>query len=132
MPYRVLADIILIVHLLYVIFAVGGEIAVLLGGFFKWKFIRKLSFRVIHLVSVIIVAIEASIGVICPLTEWEYQLRVLAGQYIEADMTFIGRIIRKVMFYNFPAWVFTLSYILFAILVVITLITLPPEKKNRR
>lgn len=128
MDYAIAADIILVVHFIYVLFAVGGEIFIVIGGILHLDAIRKFSFRIVHLISVVVVAIEASIGVVCPLTVWEHKLRTLAGQYINEDLTFIGRIVTKVMFYDFPLWVFTIAYISFALLVILTLIILPPKK----
>lgn len=122
-----LADFILVIHFLYVLFAVLGTLLIIIGGFLKWVWIRNLKLRVVHLISVIIVAIEAIIGVTCPLTEWEYKLRISADQLIEDDITFIGRILRKLIFYNFPAHFFTILYIVFALLVVFIFIKFPPK-----
>lgn len=127
MVYKIIADVILIIHFLYVIFAVGGEIFIIFGSFKKWNIVRKLSFRITHLISVVIVAIEASLGILCPLTLWENQFRILSGQKIEEDITFIGRIFRKIMFYDLPLWIFTFVYILFSLAVVITFIKIPPK-----
>lgn len=128
MLYKIIADTILILHFLYVIFAVGGEIFLIVGGFLKWDIIRKFSFRVTHLISVVIVAIEASLGILCPLTVWENQFRLLSGQRVDSDITFIGRLFRKILFYDFPLWIFTLTYILFALAVVITFVKIPPRR----
>lgn len=128
MLYKIIADTILILHFLYVIFAVGGEIFIIVGGFLKWDIIRKFSFRVTHLISVVIVAIEASLGILCPLTVWENQFRLLSGQRVDSDITFIGRLFRKILFYDFPLWIFTLTYILFALAVVITFVKIPPRR----
>lgn len=130
MLYKIIADVILIVHFLYVIFAVGGEIFIIIGGMTKLRIVRKFSFRITHLISVVIVAVEASLGILCPLTVWENQFRILSGQIVEEDITFIGRLFRKVMFYDFPIWIFTLVYILFALTVIITFIKIPPEKRK--
>ena len=71
----------------YVIFAVGGEAVILLGALLRWRWIRNMVFRIIHIVSVVIVSIESMADFLCPITEWEYQLRRLAGQTVEKDMT---------------------------------------------
>ena len=130
-PYAFLADLIAVLHLLYVIFAVGGEIAVVAGAIFRWDWIRNKVFRLIHLVAVVVVAIEALIGVLCPLTKWEYTLRSMAGQTATNNMTFVARLVHKLIFYDFPAWVFTALYISFGGLVILTLVLVPPRKKNR-
>lgn len=130
--YSVLADVIVAFHFLYVSFAAGGEVLVLLGAAFKWKWIRSKTFRIIHLIAVLFVAIESVIGVLCPLTDWEYDLRQLAGQRVERDISFIGRLIRMIIFYDFPQWVFTTMYVGFGIMVLLTFILVPPHKLNRK
>ena len=128
--YSFLADLIVLVHFLYVGFAVGGEIIIILGGILKWRWIRNLPFRITHLTAVVIVAIEALIGVFCPLTVWEYSLRRLAGQTVEREISFIGRLVRSIIFYDFPAWVFTVTYVLFAGLILLTLFLVPPKRRR--
>jgi len=129
--YGFAADAIVVFHFGYVLFAVGGELVVLLGWLLRWRWIRNLAFRIVHLASVVVVAVEALIKVLCPLTDWEYRLRLLAGQTVEEEISFMARLVRRIIFYDFPAWVFTLTYILFALLVAATFLLVPPRKKPR-
>ena len=89
--FALLADLIVTFHFLYVIFAVGGQLGITIGWFFKWQFIRQSTFRVTHLIAVAFVALEAVIGMVCPLTEWEYSLRQLDGQSVDRDLSFVAR-----------------------------------------
>jgi hypothetical protein len=130
--YGLAADAIVVFHFCYVLFAVGGELLILLGWLLRWRWIRNLTFRIVHLASVVVVAVEALIGVLCPLTEWEYRLRFLAGQTFEEEIPFMARLVRRIIFYDFPTWVFTLTYILFALLVAATLLLAPPRRKAPR
>ena len=130
--YALLADAVAVVHLLYVLFAVGGELAIVMGAFLRWRWVRRMAFRLTHLASILIVAVEAIVGVFCPLTEWEYTLRKKAGQAIDAEMTFVARIVHRIIFYNFPLWVFTALYISFGALVVLTMILVPPRRRNQQ
>jgi len=91
--YSYAADFIVLFHLCYVLFAVGGELLILLGGLFRWVWIRNLTFRIVHLLAVVVVAVEALIGVLCPLTDWEYRLRLRAGQGIEEEIPFMARLV---------------------------------------
>lgn len=70
MIYSILADIVVFVHFLFVVFAVIGGIFV-----FKWR-------RVIypHLISAFWAAMVISMGWICPLTPIENRLRRTAGE----------------------------------------------------
>lgn len=129
--YALLADLIVIFHFLYVIFAVGGQIIIMVGWAFRQQFIRQPCFRIIHLVAVGFVAVEAVLGMTCPLTEWEYSLRQMAGQSIDRDLSFIARLVRMIIFYDFPSWVFTFIHISFGILVILTYIFIPPEFQRK-
>ncbi len=129
--YALLADLIVAFHLAYVAFAVGGELLILIGGIAKWEWVKNLPFRIVHLIAVVFVALEALIGMICPLTKWEYNLRRMAGQSAEEEITFVGRLIRMIIFYDFPNWFFTLLYVGFGGLVVLTLLLVPPKRKKQ-
>jgi hypothetical protein len=125
--YALGADFIAVVHFFYVIFAVGGQAFILLGALLGWQWVRDPLFRVLHLVAVSLVALEAAVGMFCPLTVWEYDLRHLAGQATERSFSFIARLLRLVIYYDFPAWVFTVLHISFGLLVIATFIFVPPR-----
>jgi len=129
--YALLADMVVVFHFLYVLFAVGGEAIILVGALSRRTFVRNVPFRVSHLVSVVIVMFEAVIGMICPITELEYSLRRLAGQRVEEDITFVGRLIRLLVYYDFPHWVFMVLYAGFGIVVTLTYILLPPQRGKK-
>jgi hypothetical protein len=129
--FALLADLIVVVHLCYVGFTLGGEIVILLGGPLRWRWVRNLSFRIVHLASVALVAVEALAGAQCPLTTWEYQLRVMAGQRVEGQISFIARLVRSLIFYDFPAWVFLAAYVGFAILVGLSFVLVAPKRSSR-
>jgi hypothetical protein len=126
----ILADIIAIIHLGYVIFVILGFILILVGIFLKWKWIRNLWFRMIHLVAIVGVALEAVLGINCPLTVLEFELRYGAPPS-DRRLFFVGNIIDSILYYDAPAWLFTLIYSAFAILVAITFILAPPSRKSR-
>ena len=110
---------------------VRSTLMVVLGWLLQWSWVRSRAFRIAHLASVVLVAGEALIGMLCPLTEWEYRLRLLAGQTVEEQIPFMARLVRRIIFYDFPTWVFTLTYILFAALVAATFILVPPNARKR-
>src|SRR5579871_4829817 len=111
-----IADAILVVHFLIVLFIVGGLIAVWLGAALAWQWIRNRWFRYAHLAAIIFVAGEALIGMACPLTVWEDMLRGGAR-----PDSFIGRWVRAVLFYQAPEWVFTVAYVAWAGATLLTL-----------
>ena len=105
-----LADVILIVHFLFVAFVVGGLALVWIGAALGWTWVRNFWFRVAHLAAIVFVAGEALVGVWCPLTVWEDALRG-----VHSEKSFVARWIHRVLFYDFPGWMFTVAYVLFAL-----------------
>ena len=103
-----------------------------MGAIFRWKGIRNPLFRISHLVAVGLVAVEAATGINCPLTVWEYDLRQLTGQVVEKNLSFIARLVRLIIFYDFPPWVFTAMHIAFGLLVVFTYILIPPWFQRKK
>lgn len=120
-----LADIILIVHVAFVAFVVGGFAFVLVGASRRWKAARNLRFRVLHLAAIGVVTVETLIGVACPLTILEDSLR---GQAY--DSGFVARSLHHILFYDLPGWIFALVYTLFALAVALAFILIPPHRKR--
>ena len=120
-----LADIILIIHLLFVLFVVGGLPAVWIGAWMKADFARNHGFRLAHLAAILFVAGESLLGMVCPLTWMEDALR---GTSTEGG--FIQRWLHRILFYDFPEDVFTAIYVLFALLVVGTYALVPPRPRS--
>lgn len=131
MGYALLADILVVFHFGYVFFCVGGELIILIGAAARWPWVRNRVFRIVHLCSVLFVALETLAGVLCPLTEWEYQLRERAGQLVERDMSFIARIVRSIIFYDLPWGFFLALYLGFGALVLGTFFFIPPAKRKK-
>lgn len=125
--YAAVADILVTAHFCYVAFTICGELLIIVGALLRWNWVRNLAFRIVHFCSVVLVAVEASTGIPCPLTEWEYRLRELAGQRVEAHISFIARIVRRIIFYDLPPWVFLAAYIGFALLVGLTFVLVRPR-----
>lgn len=131
MSYGFLADAIVAIHVVYMAFVVFGQLAIMAGAVLKWEWIRNPWFRITHLVAIVIVALEALLGIACPLTTWEYDLRMAAGQPVSGE-SFVGRLLHNVLFYHLPPWIFTTCYVSFALLVLVTLWWAPPRPRRLR
>lgn len=131
MPYALLADALVVVHFAYMAFVVAGQALILAGIVRRWDWIRNVWFRAAHLAAIGFVALEAVFGVLCPLTRWEYELRLKAGRGAE-EGTFVGRLVHNLLFYDLPPWVFTAAYVGFALLVLTTFLIAPPRRSARR
>jgi hypothetical protein len=128
--YTLVADLIVGIHFMYVMFVLLGQIVIFAGWIFKWQFIRNQYFRILHFIAILVVAILAITSLPCPLTIWEYQLREMAGQVAEWDISFVGRLLRLFVFYDFPRWFFTVLHVGFASIVLLTLVFVPPQFKK--
>ena len=60
--YLFAADALLILHFSFVCFVVGGLALIWIGYLFKWRFIYNRIFRVIHLLAIGIVILQAFLG----------------------------------------------------------------------
>lgn len=118
-----IADLILVLHFSFVLFIVGGLALIWTRAGLGWRWVRNLWFRVAHLAAILFVAGEALAGVRCPLTVWEDALRG-----IRPETSFIARWIHRILFYSFPEWVFTISYLAFALIVTTTWWLVRPER----
>jgi len=127
--YALLADLVVFIHALFVLFVVVGQALILTGWLLHCHWTRGLVFRVSHLVAIAVVVVEAWLGMLCPLTTLEYELRIRAGQEGH-DISFIGYWLNRLLFYSAPEWVFTLVYTLFAVLVITTFVFYPPNRKR--
>jgi hypothetical protein len=122
-----LADVVLVVHALFVLFVVGGLAAIWIGIALDARFAYNVWFRSAHLGAIAFVVVESLAGFLCPLTLWEDALRGTAG-----DAGFIQRWIHAWLFWNLPAWVFNAAYVAFGALVAWTWVRHPPRERARR
>jgi Protein of Unknown function (DUF2784) len=126
MSMTALADVVLILHALVVLFIVGGFVAIWTGAALGWQWVREPRLRLAHLCAIGIVALLAILDLPCPLTSLESRLRYGAASHQGFIEYWLGRLI----YYDFPPWVFTLAYALFALLVLCTWRFVPPRKRH--
>ncbi len=117
------ADLLLVLHFAIVVFIVGGLILTWIGAGLGWAWVRVPWFRYLHLGAIAFVALEAVIGMTCPLTVWEDALR--GGGSGES---FVGRWVRTLLYYRAPEWVFTALYLGWTAATLVTLRFVPPRR----
>jgi len=122
-----LANAVLIIHFLFVLFVVGSLPVIWIGAWLRLNFVRNIWFRIAHLTAILFVVGESLLGMVCPLTTWEDELRQL-----ETSDSFIQRWLQGILFYNAPEGMLTIVYVLFALLVLATFILIPPYRRNLR
>jgi hypothetical protein len=106
----ILAHAILFVHLGIIVFNVAGLVAIPLGAWAEWRFVRLRWLRVLHLMSWGVVALQAASGRACFLTIWQ---NALENRGAEAATTppMIVSWVNSLVYWPLPLWVFTLIYL---------------------
>ncbi|NEX13057.1 MAG: DUF2784 domain-containing protein [Prosthecochloris sp.] len=128
--YSFIADVILLLHLGFITFVIGGEVCVIIGYFKNWLWVRNFIFRIFHTSAIGFVLIQTWFNQICPLTVWENALRNEAGQDTYSG-TFVGHWVGQLVFYDAPQWVFITIYTIFGIVVLLSWIYVTPERATR-
>jgi polyferredoxin len=121
---RIAADALLVAHFLIAAFITGGLVLIWLGAAAGWRWVRNPWFRLLHLAAIAVVALEALLGVACPLTVWEDLLR---GSL--QPRSFVGRWVQALLYYDAPERLFTALYVVWAVATIVTLWLIPPRKR---
>jgi hypothetical protein len=129
MPYQLLADAVLVLHVALVLFVVGGLVLVVVGNLRAWPWVNSPGFRLAHLATIAVVAAQAWLGFVCPLTTLEMWLRARAkaGTY---DGSFIEHWLQALLFWQAPPWVFALAYTAFGLAVAAAWWAFPPRQRR--
>ncbi len=131
MPYRLLADLVLVTHFGVVVFVVGGLACILIGNLARiWPRVNSLGYRLAHLAAIGWVVMQSWLGQECPLTTLESWLRVRSGAF-RYEKGFIKHWVQHFIFYQAPGWIFTAVYTGFALLVIATWVVYPPIRRAR-
>ena len=115
--FRLAADAVLLLHVLFVAFVVMGLVLVLAGKVLQWSWIRNPWFRTMHLLAIVVVVVQSWLGAICPLTTIEMTLRTRAGDTVYPG-SFVAHWLEEILYYQAPPWVFAAVYTLFGAVVV--------------
>ena len=122
--YPLLADLVLLLHALIVVFIVLSLVLIIIGGQRQWAWIGNPWFRVTHLVAIAIVVAQAWLGRLCPLTILEAWLRAPDAA---PQQSFMQYWLQQLLYYDLPLWMFGVAYTLFGILVVLAWRWYPPK-----
>jgi polyferredoxin len=131
LPFQLLADVVLSLHFAIVVFVVGGLGLVLVGNLRSWRWVNAPWFRLAHLAAIAFVVAQAWFGAVCPLTSVEMWLRASARMTTYTE-SFIEHWLQRLLYYEAPAWVFTVGYSLFGLVVAAAWWYFPPRFKRRR
>ncbi len=126
-----LANAIVVVHVLVVGFVLVGEGLILLGWWRRWSWVGNRWFRIAHLATIAFIAVQALLDRICPLTTWEFDLRLRAGKPIE-DAGFIARWLHELLYVDVEQSTLNVCYVAFAAVVLASIRLVPVRWRRSR
>ena len=121
-----LAELVLAVHLAVIGFNIVGLVVIPVGAWRGWPVVRIRFWRLLHLFSFAVVALQAVFGRACFLTDWEAALTGGSRQPL------IMRWVNSVIFWPLPMWAFETLYVLVFAYVLALYWLIPPVGKGRR
>ena len=125
---QTLATAILVVHLGIIVFNVGGLVAIPLGGWLGWGWVRGFWWRLAHVLSLLVVALQALFGRACFLTIWQFALSGAGGDRPEP---LIASWINRVIYWPLPHSVFVALYAAVFALTLLLWHWVPPLSRRR-
>jgi hypothetical protein len=125
--FVMLADFVLAIHVLLVLFNVGGVLAIVAGGLLRWRWVRHRGFRLAHVSLMAVVTAEALLGISCPLTMMEDWLRGAA-----TEQSFVQRWAGALIYWSAPPWVFAAIYAAVLVVLIAAWWLLPPYASKRQ
>lgn len=125
---QTIAEAILALHLVIIVFNVLGLIVIPLGAILHWRIVRVAWLRVLHLILLAIVVGQALAGRACILTIWQDELTGQAATPSPMIMDFIDGLI----YWNFPLLVFTIIYAVAFVYVLALIVLVPFWGRDRR
>jgi Protein of Unknown function (DUF2784) len=122
-----MAHLVLAIHVAIIAFNVAGLIVIPLGARLGWSFVRASTWRVLHVISWGVVALQAAAGRACFLTDWQH---ALAGGE-EAPEPLVARLVNAAIYWPLPLWVFTVLYAAAFAWIIALLWIVPPVRRLR-
>jgi hypothetical protein len=122
----ILAGLVLAFHVGIVLFNLFGMVAVPLGAWRGWRFVRVRWWRALHVAALAAVAVQALLGRACFLTLWQDALLGASAQRTPLIMGWVDRL----LFWPLPMSFFAALYVL-VFLYVLALWRLVPPGRGR-
>jgi hypothetical protein len=130
-----LADLMVTLHFGFVVAVLGALVLILAGWLFNWGWVRNFWFRLAHLTAIEVVAGQAIVGLECPLTTLERELR--GGHLFNLEgASAVARFCSNALYFPDPPPAVVLAllvaYSVTALLVLLTWAIAPPRLPGAR
>lgn len=100
------AVLVLALHLAVIAFNVAGCVLVPIGAWRSWRWVRAFWWRLAHLLSLAVVALQALAGRACFLTIFQDELA--GGGHAQP---LVAAWINRLVYWPLPLWVFAIAYV---------------------
>lgn len=130
MVYKILADIIVVIHFIWVLFMLVGFILTVAG--FWWRgFFDKWLFRTLHMGGILFVGIMVALKQYCPLTLWENVLRAKYDPSLLYAGSCIVHYVQRLLYPDINPLIIRGVTTFIAFFTIVVFIIKPPEKIRR-
>jgi len=116
-------------HVAVILFNLFGLIAVPLGAWRNWGFVRDFWWRLLHLLALGIVALQAIFGRACFLTLWQSDLIQSAGGPVSRE-PMIQRWVSELIYWPLPIWAFAVLYVAVWVYALLLWRLVPPRRRR--
>ena len=107
------AIVVLALHLAVIAFNIAGCVLIPVGAWRGWRWVRGFWWRLAHLLSLAVVAVQAMLGRACFLTLWQGDL---SGSTHAQPL--IAGWVNRLIYWPLPLWVFAVAYVVVFVYVI--------------
>ena len=127
MKYKIIADIIVLIHFIWILFMLAGFVLTL-GGFIWKGYFNRWVFRTVHLCGILFVAILTVLGEYCPLTIFENTLMAKYDPNLIYPGSFITHYVEKLVYPDVEPMIIVVPTITIGLITLIIYIIKPPMR----
>lgn len=138
MRYKILADLIMILHFAWILFMLWGFFLTLYSVIhlhvfrrpsqYCSRFMDRWIFRTIHLGGILFVAMLAALGKYCPLSILEYHIRLRYDPALTYPGSFLVNWAEKLVYPSVPPLVIMIPTIVVGLFTLLAYLLYPPKK----
>lgn len=141
MKYKILADLLVILHFGWILFMLGGFGLTVYS--IVWPAVRRIPvsfcsrfmdrwlFRTLHLGGILFVGLLTVLGRYCPLTIWEYRLRLRYDPTLAYPGSFLAAWVERLVYPDVPGLAIGIPAVLMAVFSAAAYLWQPPMKIKR-